>query len=102
MARPRMGGEAGEAGKRAGRARPSPPTDAAPPAAPAATREAPGPAPASGRPPLTDGDVGAVDAGLALDPLEYGGHAVLLVQEAVEALSHGRRHGEAPDCCSLS
>jgi len=79
MARPGTGGEAGEGGKRAGRARPRPPTDAAPPAAPAATRKAPAPAPASGRPPLTDGDVGAVDAGLALYPLEHGGHAVLLV-----------------------
>lgn len=44
-------------------------------------------------PELTDGDVAAVDAGLALDALEGGGHAVLLVQEAVEALPHGRRHG---------
>lgn len=49
--------------------------------------------PAGRRPALTGGDVGAADAGLALDPLEYGGHAVLLVQEAVETLPHRRGHG---------
>lgn len=45
------------------------------------------------RPTPTECDVAPVHAGLGLELGQELGHAVLLVQELVEPLSHGRRHG---------